>query len=58
MFEKDNAESMVRSAAESCKRDVTLDVGNQQQNDSGHSSAPYGEGPNQSAANPAGSPGK
>jgi hypothetical protein len=58
MFEKDNCASMVKSAAEECKRDITLSPGNQQQNDSGHSSASYGDGPNQSAANPAGSPGK
>jgi hypothetical protein len=58
MLNKDNAASMVSSEVESCKRDIDLNAGNQQHNDSGHTSAPYGSGPDQSAANPSGSPGK
>lgn len=57
MIEKDNAESMVASKVAEVKNAIRLNDSNQQTEYSGHSSAPYGNGPDKSAAVPGGSPG-
>lgn len=58
MLSKDNSKELVQGAARDAKRSIMLQSENQKQNESGHSSAPYGSGPNASAAAPGNNPGK
>ena len=57
MLEKDNSQSLVDAAVNEVKRSVTLDESSQSPQYSGHESADYGSGPDQSSAVPSGSPG-
>jgi len=58
MMEKDNSLSMAKAAVADAQNSIRLDPSNQQTPGgySGHNSAPYGSGPQQSAAVPSGSP--
>lgn len=57
MLTEDTSFDRVNRVVEMCKKDVKLTPETQSQRESGHSSADYGSGPPQSAANPSGSPG-
>lgn len=54
MFEKDNSQAEIDALVSEVKRDVALDPESQSPPYSGHESAEYGSGPDQSAAGPAG----
>lgn len=56
-FEKDGAQEAINAAVSEVKSSIDLDAESQSPEFSGHESAPYGSGPDQSAAVPKGSPG-
>lgn len=56
-FEKDNSQSAINAAVNEVKSSTDLDAESQSPKYSGHESAPYGDGPKESAAKPSGSPG-
>lgn len=57
MLEKDNSMSAIQAMVSAVKSSVRLDDSNQGQPDDGHASAPYGNGPDVSAAKPGGAVG-
>ena len=58
MMEADKAQAMVDAAVKECKNAIKLQSDNQSPKFSGNESGAVAGGPDRSAANPSGSPGK